>query len=152
VNATPVPHRAALRAILARIAVPHVAALRSGAPQLIVPHIVPYVILTTKSVSGYAIRMIVFAELIGAAVGVGARLAQDGNEVSFVARGAHLDAIRRHGLRVESIAGDFVVDPALATDDPAEVGPVGRIPNRWSQSALAATRWPTRLTALRKEG
>ncbi len=43
---------------------------------LIVPHIVPYVILTTKSVSGYAIRMIVFAELIGAAVGVGARLAQ----------------------------------------------------------------------------
>jgi 2-dehydropantoate 2-reductase len=54
----------------------------------------------------------------------GGRLAQDGNEVSFVARGAHLDAIRRHGLRVESIAGDFVVDPALATDDPAEVGPV----------------------------
>lgn len=43
---------------------------------LIVPHIVPYIILTTKSVSGYAIRMIVFAELIGAAVGVGARLAQ----------------------------------------------------------------------------
>lgn len=43
---------------------------------LIVPHVVPYIILTTKSVSGYAIRMIVFAELIGAAVGVGARLAQ----------------------------------------------------------------------------
>jgi NitT/TauT family transport system permease protein len=43
---------------------------------LIVPHIVPYIILTTKSVSGYAIRMIVFAELIGAAIGVGARLAQ----------------------------------------------------------------------------
>jgi 2-dehydropantoate 2-reductase len=54
----------------------------------------------------------------------GGRLAQDGNEVSFVARGAHLDALRRHGLRVESIAGDFVVEPALATADPAEVGPV----------------------------
>jgi 2-dehydropantoate 2-reductase len=54
----------------------------------------------------------------------GGRLYQDGHEVIFVARGPHLDAIRRHGLRVESIAGDFVVDPALATDDPGEIGPV----------------------------
>lgn len=43
---------------------------------LIVPQIVPYVLLTTKSLSGFAIRMAVFAELIGAATGVGARLAE----------------------------------------------------------------------------
>jgi NitT/TauT family transport system permease protein len=43
---------------------------------LIVPQLIPYVLLTTKSVSGYAIRMVVFAELIGAATGAGARLAQ----------------------------------------------------------------------------
>jgi NitT/TauT family transport system permease protein len=41
---------------------------------LVLPHIVPYVILTTKSVVGYAIRMTIFAELIAAAVGVGARM------------------------------------------------------------------------------
>lgn len=43
---------------------------------LILPQLAPYVILTTKSVSGYAIRMVIFAELIGAATGAGARLAQ----------------------------------------------------------------------------
>jgi 2-dehydropantoate 2-reductase len=43
--------------------------------------------------------------------------------VHFIARGAHLDAIRRNGLRVDSINGDFVVKPALATSDPADVGP-----------------------------
>lgn len=41
---------------------------------LIYPHIVPYVLMTTKSVFGYATRMIIFAELIGAAVGAGARM------------------------------------------------------------------------------
>jgi 2-dehydropantoate 2-reductase len=54
----------------------------------------------------------------------GGRLARAGHEVHFIARGAHLDAIRRDGLRVDSINGDFVVRPALATDDPSEVGPV----------------------------
>lgn len=42
---------------------------------LVWPHLVPYVILTTRSVLGYAIRMVIFAELIGAATGAGARLA-----------------------------------------------------------------------------
>lgn len=41
---------------------------------LIFPHIVPYVLMTTKSVFGYATRMIIFAELIGAAVGAGAKM------------------------------------------------------------------------------
>ena len=39
----------------------------------------------------------------------GGRLARAGHSVAFVARGAHLDALRRDGLRVDSIAGDFTV-------------------------------------------
>jgi 2-dehydropantoate 2-reductase len=42
--------------------------------------------------------------------------------VSFIARGAHLEAIREGGLQVYSANGDFRVYPACASDDPAEVG------------------------------
>jgi 2-dehydropantoate 2-reductase len=55
---------------------------------------------------------------------VGGRLAQAGEQVALIARGDHLDALRRHGLRVESPQGDFVIQPWLATDDPAQVGVV----------------------------
>lgn len=41
---------------------------------LVLPHIVAYVFLTTKSVIGYAIRMVIFAELVASAVGIGARM------------------------------------------------------------------------------
>lgn len=54
----------------------------------------------------------------------GGRLAQAGEDVTFIARGEHLRAIRATGLRVDSQAGDFVVFPAKATDDVAEVGEV----------------------------
>jgi 2-dehydropantoate 2-reductase len=54
----------------------------------------------------------------------GGRLAQAGESVAFVARGAHLAAMREHGLRVDSVAGDFVIAPVEATDDPARIGPV----------------------------
>jgi 2-dehydropantoate 2-reductase len=54
----------------------------------------------------------------------GGLLARSGNHVAFVARGAHLAAIQKDGLRVESVHGDFEVRPPLATDDPADVGPV----------------------------
>ena len=54
----------------------------------------------------------------------GGLLARSGHDVTFLARGAHLAAIRDHGLRVESVHGDFVVRPAKATDDPARAGPV----------------------------
>ncbi|MER3459155.1 MAG: 2-dehydropantoate 2-reductase, partial [Chloroflexota bacterium] len=50
-----------------------------------------------------------------------------GEEVIFIARGEHLRAIRERGLRVDSIKGDFVIQPAQATDNPAEVGPVDAI-------------------------
>ena len=41
---------------------------------LILPHIVAYIFLTTKSVIGYAIRMVIFAELVASAVGIGSRM------------------------------------------------------------------------------
>jgi len=52
----------------------------------------------------------------------GARLAKAGAEVHFIARGAHLQALREHGLTVRSVKGDLDMR-ALATDDPASVGP-----------------------------
>lgn len=54
----------------------------------------------------------------------GGFLAAAGEDVSFVARGAHLDAIRRNGLTVASGLGDRHVADAKATDNPAEIGPV----------------------------
>lgn len=54
----------------------------------------------------------------------GARLAAAGEDVHFIARGAHLDAIRKTGLRVDSPNGNLTIHPAQATDDPASVGPV----------------------------
>ncbi len=52
----------------------------------------------------------------------GGRLAHAGEEVTFIARGEHLRAIRANGLRVDSSNGDFVVYPASATDKVSEVG------------------------------
>jgi 2-dehydropantoate 2-reductase len=54
----------------------------------------------------------------------GGRLARAGEDVVFIARGAQLRALRDQGLRVDSIAGDFVVRPVQATDDPAQAGVV----------------------------
>lgn len=54
----------------------------------------------------------------------GAKLAKAGNDVVFVARGAHLAAMRAQGLRVQSAGGDVVLDRVDATDDPAAIGPV----------------------------
>ena len=51
----------------------------------------------------------------------GGLLAKAGNDVSFVARGKHLQAIQSRGLRVVHNEGEFVVN-AAATDDPGEVG------------------------------
>ena len=52
----------------------------------------------------------------------GGRLSESGQDVTFVARGKHGDAIRRDGLRVKSINGDFVVKPARVTDSSSSVG------------------------------
>ena len=54
----------------------------------------------------------------------GGRLAQAGEDVAFIARGENLQALRAHGLRVDSIKGDFVLQPIYATDDPTQAGVV----------------------------
>lgn len=54
----------------------------------------------------------------------GARLAATGNDVTFIARGAHLAAIKNQGLQVRSPRGDIHIHPAKASDDPSAVGPV----------------------------
>ena len=55
---------------------------------------------------------------------LGGRLAQVGEDVTFIARGEHLRAIRTTGLRVDSPEGDFLINPARATDRVSEVGEV----------------------------
>jgi 2-dehydropantoate 2-reductase len=57
----------------------------------------------------------------------GGRLAQAGEDVTFIARGEHLRAIQTKGLKVDSLNGNFLIYPAKATDDVAEVGPVDLI-------------------------
>lgn len=54
----------------------------------------------------------------------GGRLAQTGEDVTFIARGEHLRAIQTTGLKVDSLNGDFLVYPAKARAEVNEVGPV----------------------------
>lgn len=51
----------------------------------------------------------------------GGKLAQAGFDVTMIARGKHLEAIKKNGLEVESINGNFKVKPNLVTDNLAEV-------------------------------
>lgn len=53
----------------------------------------------------------------------GALLARSGHDVSFIARGAHRDAIQANGLRVVGPLGDFTVKTP-AESDPSRIGPV----------------------------
>jgi 2-dehydropantoate 2-reductase len=54
----------------------------------------------------------------------GGRMAAAGHDVAFIARGAHRDAIRRDGLKIESALGDLHLKDVNVTDDPKQVGPV----------------------------
>jgi 2-dehydropantoate 2-reductase len=54
----------------------------------------------------------------------GARLAQAGHDVAFVARGRQLEALRTRGLRVESPLGDIHLPAVQVTADPATIGAV----------------------------
>jgi 2-dehydropantoate 2-reductase len=54
----------------------------------------------------------------------GGRMAVAGHEVTFIARGAHRDAICRDGLKIESTLGDLHLKDVNVTDDPKQVGPV----------------------------
>jgi 2-dehydropantoate 2-reductase len=56
---------------------------------------------------------------------IGGRLAHAGCDVSFIARGAHLEAMREHGLSIENEPqGNIHVSPVRVTDDPATIGVV----------------------------
>jgi 2-dehydropantoate 2-reductase len=60
----------------------------------------------------------------GVGGGFGAALAKAGADVTFIARGAHLAAMKSAGLKIESPRGDTHLVPTQATDDPATVGKV----------------------------
>jgi len=51
----------------------------------------------------------------------GARLAEAGNNVTFIARGNHLTTIQKKGLHLKSFKGDYLVSPANATDNISNV-------------------------------
>jgi 2-dehydropantoate 2-reductase len=70
----------------------------------------------------------------------GARLAAAGHDVSFIARGEHLRAIRTRGLRVESPLGDLHVQGAKATSEPGDVGEVDVV-------LFAVKLWDTEVAA-----
>ena len=55
---------------------------------------------------------------------LGGRLAEAGEDVCFIARGAHLDAMKMNGLKIRSPLGDALINPVKATSDPAEIAPV----------------------------
>ena len=54
----------------------------------------------------------------------GGRLAAAGSDVAFLARGAHLEAMRSRGLTIRSYKGDLHLPRVNATDDPSAIGPV----------------------------
>lgn len=57
----------------------------------------------------------------------GGKLAHAGNDVIFLARGAHLNALKTNGLTIQSINGDFNIPTVHATDSIAQIGPVDLI-------------------------
>jgi 2-dehydropantoate 2-reductase len=72
-------------------------------------------------------------------------LARAGYSVGLIARGRHLDAIRRSGLRVLSPKGDFTISPARVSDNPAEIGPVDAVilaVKAWQVTEAAAAMRP----------
>lgn len=70
----------------------------------------------------------------------GARLAHAGLDVHFIARGAHLEAIRTNGLQIRSANGDMRLHPAQATDQPETIGIADYVfitPKLWSLTEAA---------------
>lgn len=75
----------------------------------------------------------------------GARLAQAGHEVAFIARGRHLAAIRERGLTVRSAGGDIHLSKAKASDDPESLGNFDVVlfaVKLWDTEAVAAACLP----------
>ncbi len=76
---------------------------------------------------------------------IGARLAEAGCDVSFIARGSHLKAMRENGLKLESQVGEVHLRDVRVTDDPAQIGPVDRVifaVKLWDTEAAARAMAP----------
>lgn len=75
----------------------------------------------------------------------GGRLMQAGHDVIFVARGAHGAAMREHGLRLKSAAGDLHLPQVPVIQDPADAGPVDLVlfsVKLWDTVSAAASLKP----------
>ncbi len=75
----------------------------------------------------------------------GGRLTQAGENVTFIARGAHLEALLANGLKVESIAGNFSIKPVVATQDTTKVKDVDAVlvcVKNWQIPAAASAILP----------
>ncbi|MDI6516257.1 2-dehydropantoate 2-reductase [Streptomyces coelicoflavus] len=70
----------------------------------------------------------------------GARLAAAGNEVTFVARGGHLEAVRRNGLVVHSPLGELRTPPESVVGSISELGPTDLV-------LVAVKLWDTETVA-----
>jgi 2-dehydropantoate 2-reductase len=70
----------------------------------------------------------------------GAKLAAAGNDVTFIARGPHLEALRARGLSVRSARGDVTLPSIAATSNPQDVGVVDVV-------LLAVKLWDTESAA-----
>jgi 2-dehydropantoate 2-reductase len=75
----------------------------------------------------------------------GARMAAAGHDVFFIARGAHLEAMRKNGLKIDSVNGDLHLPKPNVTDDPKSVGPVDIVlfaVKLWDTEKAAAAALP----------
>ena len=75
----------------------------------------------------------------------GARLAASGQDVTFVARGAHLEAMQKKGLKVLSALGDLHLPEVMATSDTNIIGPVDVVMiavKLWATEEAAAAAKP----------
>src|SRR3569832_1315447 len=82
------------------------------------------------------------AAMAAGAVGsyFGGRLAAAGHDVFFIARRAHLEALRKNGLKLESVHGDLHLPKVNATDNPKDVGVVDVV-------LFAVKLWDTEVAA-----
>src|ERR1700686_1871756 len=75
----------------------------------------------------------------------GARLVKGGADVTFIARGAHLAAMRQNGLSIESAHEPIHIASVKATDDPGTIGPVDLVMfgvKLWDTQAAARSLLP----------
>jgi len=71
---------------------------------------------------------------------LGAKLSRSGNEISLIARGAHLKAMQEHGLKLIDKEGSFTVHP-FCTDNPADIGVVDVVIVTLKAHQLPAIAW-----------